>query len=117
MQRILHLLALAAMLSAGALYGQITGDLRGTVLDGSGGAVTSSKVTLTNLETGESRTTTVNSDGGFNFALLRIGSYEVRAEAPGFRVSTARGEVKTGEVTSVRFVLEVGSVKIGRAHV
>ena len=110
MQRTLHLLLFTLFLASGMLLGQITGDLRGTVSDSSGGAVTASKITLINLETGESRTTTVNSDGGFNFALLRIGRYEVRAEAPGFRVSSAQGEVKTGEVTSVRFVLEVGSI-------
>lgn len=91
-------------------FAQITGDLRGVVLDGQGGAVSQSKVTLKSLETGESRTAAVNPEGAFNFALLRIGEYEVRVEAPGFRASTARAEVKAGEIGSVRFVLEVGQV-------
>ncbi len=109
MNRIAQLLAFTAFLTSGVVSAQITGDLRGTVLDSSGGAVTSSKVTLVNLETGESRTANVSSDGGFNFALLRIAAMRC---APKLRLPCllGPGEVKTGEVTSVRFVLEVGSI-------
>jgi hypothetical protein len=42
--------------------------------------------------------------------LLQIGNYEVRAEAPGFRASVTRAEVRTGEIASVVFKLEVGQV-------
>ncbi|MBA3975767.1 MAG: hypothetical protein C0504_16300, partial [Candidatus Solibacter sp.] len=100
----------AVLLTAGVLSAQITGDLRGTVLDSSGGAVIAAKITLKNTETGESRTMAVSQEGAFSFPLLRIGVYEVRAEATGFRVSTTRAEVKTGEISSIRFVLEVGQV-------
>jgi hypothetical protein len=96
--------------AASVAFGQITGDLRGVVLDSSGGAVPAAKVTVKNLETGESRTAGVSMDGVFNFALLKIGRYEIRAEAPGFRVSTAQANVLTGEIASVRLVLEVGQV-------
>lgn len=104
------LVILLAVLASGVLSAQITGDLRGVVVDASGGAVPAAKINVRNLETGETRTADVTQEGGFSFALLRIGRYELRAEATGFRVSVAQAEVKTGEVTSVRFVLEVGSV-------
>lgn len=103
-------LASCLLLSSTAAFGQITGDLRGVVLDGQGGAVAGAKVALKSVETGQLRNATVNSNGEFNFALLQIGQYTVSAEATGFRVSTARAEVKTGEIASVRFVLEVGQV-------
>jgi hypothetical protein len=89
---------------------QITGDLRGTVLDPTGAAVTQAKVTLKSVETGETREASVNELGSFSFPLLRIGTYEVRAEAPGFRSASARAEVRTGEIASVRLDLEVGQV-------
>ncbi|MCS7026773.1 MAG: carboxypeptidase regulatory-like domain-containing protein [Bryobacteraceae bacterium] len=92
-----------------SLYSQITGDLRGTVVDASGAIVPKATITLRSLETGETRSV-VTVDGNFNFPLLRIGRYEVRAEAPGFRVATTTAEVKTGEIASVRFTLEVGQV-------
>jgi hypothetical protein len=98
------------MVFSSAAFAQITGDLRGVVLDASGAAVPQATVTLKSLETGESRTTTVSDDGVFNFALLRIGQYEVRAEATGFRAASAVAEVKTGEIASARLQLEIGQV-------
>jgi hypothetical protein len=91
-------------------YGQITGDLRGVVVDPTGAAVTQAKVTLKSIETGESRNATVSELGAFNFGLLRIGRYEVKAEAPGFSSSSAVAEVRTGEIASVRLSLEIGQV-------
>jgi outer membrane receptor protein involved in Fe transport len=101
----LLLLAIAMM-----SFAQITGELRGTVLDPSGAAVPSAKVTLRSLETGETRTQTADDNGRFGFNLLRIGAYEVRAEKEGFRTTVGRGEVLTGEIASVRLSLEVGQV-------
>jgi len=92
-----------------SLHGQITGDLRGVVLDASGAVVPKANITLKSMETGEVRTV-VTTDGNFNFALLKIGSYEVRAETAGFRVASTSAEVKAGEIASVRFVLEIGQV-------
>ena len=46
------ILASCLLLSSTAVFGQITGDLRGVVLDGQGGAVTGAKVALKSVETG-----------------------------------------------------------------
>src|ERR1043165_5293100 len=104
---------LAAVLYAAfctSISAQITGALRGTVSDSSGSSVPSAKVTLTNLETRQVRTQQVNTQGEFTFDLLTVGAYEIRAEAAGFSASEARTLVKTGEVASVAFKLEVGAV-------
>jgi hypothetical protein len=101
---------LSALVLAGTLAGQITGDLRGVVLDTSGAAVAGAKVTLTSLETGEQRVANTDVEGRFNFGLLRVGNYEVRAETSGFRASVTQAEVKTGEIAGVQFRLEVGQM-------
>lgn len=103
--RLFLLAALALPMSA-----QITGELRGTVQDSSGGLVAQAKVTLKSLETNVTREQNTNAAGQFGFALLQVGNYEVKAEAPGFRVSLTRAEVRTGEIASVTFKLEVGQV-------
>ncbi len=101
---------LSALVLAGTLAGQITGDLRGVVLDTSGAAVAGARVTLTSLETGEQRVANTDVGGLFNFSLLRVGNYEVRAEASGFRASVTQAEVKTGEIAGIQFRLEVGQM-------
>ncbi|MCC6538068.1 MAG: TonB-dependent receptor [Bryobacterales bacterium] len=109
MNRLFRLLTAATFLSAVA-FGQITGEVRGTVVDPTGAAVSNAKVSARNVETGESRDAAVDASGGFVFNLLKIGNYEIRAEAAGFRVATTRAEVKAGEIAGVRLPLEVGQV-------
>ena len=107
--RLLQHIFILALATVGALTGQITGDMRGTVYDASGAVVPRANITLKSAETGETRAVETT-DGNFNFALLKIGRYEIRAEAQGFRAATTVAEVKTGEIASVRFNLEVGQV-------
>ena len=90
--------------------GQITGSLRGSVQDATGGGVPRASVTLTNLETKTVRTQPVNSAGEFTFELLLTGSYEVKAQAPGFSAAQTQAQVRTGESTAVVLRLEVGTV-------
>ncbi len=103
-------LAVLSFFSCLVLHAQITGELRGTVSDPTGAAIPKATVTLTNLETKQTRTQTASSDGGFSFNLLGIGSYEVEAVAPGFSSEKAQAEVRTGETSSVAFKLKVGQV-------
>lgn len=98
------------VLSVTAAYGQITGDITGTVIDPSGAAVPNAKITLTSNETGAVRAVEADEEGRFRFSLLSIGAYQVKAEAPAFRVSVAEAMVRSGEITTVRFSLEVGQV-------
>ena len=93
-----------------SLHAQITGGLRGKVVDASGGAITSAKISLKSTETGQVRERSVNREGEFSFDLLQIGSYEVSAEAAGFSRAVATAPVRTGETASVTLNLEVGQV-------
>ena len=102
--------ALFGILSCAGLHAQITGGLRGTVSDASGGALPKATVTLTSIDSSQVRTQTANSSGEFSFDLLNTGNYQIKAEAPGFSAGQASTEVKTGEIASINFKLEIGTV-------
>ena len=99
-----------AVLAVFPAVAQITGELKGVVLDPSGSPVPNAQVTIKSIETTEQRTVVTDSTGLFAFNLLRVGSYELRVQANGFRVSVTQAEVRTGEIASVQLTLEVGQV-------
>jgi outer membrane receptor protein involved in Fe transport len=73
------------VLVAGSIYGQVTsGAILGTVVDPSGAQILNGRVTARNLETNATQTTDTSNGGHFRFPQLRVGSYEVTVEAPGF---------------------------------
>src|SRR5579872_5089226 len=81
-----------AMILVAPLYAQYeTASVLGYVRDGSGSAITSAKVTLTNTATGIALTTTTNSEGKYEFTGVRIGQYTVLAAKDGFETATTAG--------------------------
>jgi hypothetical protein len=63
---------------------QITASITGTVEDSAGAALNDATVTARDTERGTSSSTKTTQGGVFNFNSLPIGTYEVKAEAPGF---------------------------------
>ena len=82
-------LLLATMLVAFALPGraQGVGEIRGTVLDSSGGVLPGATVTLTNTQgaVGGNQETVSDTRGAFAFVRLVPGTYSVRAQLTGSR--------------------------------
>ena len=82
---------LAALLSAlavcSAAYGQsvnyTTGSIAGKVTDHTGAGIPGVTVTATNIQTGLTRTTYSDKDGGYELSLLPPGPYSVSAELTG----------------------------------
>ncbi len=76
-----------------AAFGQsgnyTTGSIGGTVSDDTGAGVPGVTVTATKLDTGQTRSTVTNKDGGYDLSLLPPGSYRVFAELKGLGTSTA----------------------------
>src|SRR5262249_47422538 len=70
--------------------------LSGVVHDPTGAVLPQVKITLKNTAKGTSRTTVTDSEGRYNLASVEPGTYELRAEASGFRT-----EIKSGVVLSV----------------
>src|SRR5258706_15544071 len=80
-------LCLAAMCAGQA----ITGSVLGTVTDSSGAVVPGAKVTISDLNTGISRTAETNASGFYSFPSLDPGRYRVTVEHQGFRKAVKDG--------------------------
>ncbi len=97
---------LVLVCAALALAQANTADLSGTVTDPSGGVLKSTKVTVTSISTGASRTTTTDDSGHYSFVQLPPGSYKLSVDAgAGFA---------TLEISDL--VLTVGTPAIYDAH-
>ena len=112
LQRVATCLALAAALYQGHSNAQVLyGSLVGTVNDPSGAAVPNAQVTATNKATGIQRQTTTNDAGGYTFAAVTPGDYEVKITKEGFRTGTdASVSVTSNNTTRIDMALQVGSV-------
>ncbi len=107
---ILALLFVSSVLPFSLTAQDTTGRIIGVVTDPSGSVVTGAKVTVTNVETNASETTTTGNDGSYQIPLLPAGSYRVSAEAPGFRKSVTNIEkLDINQSLKVDVKLEVGA--------
>src|SRR5229473_6511803 len=105
------LLVLLAALPGYAQVDYATATLKGTVLDPQGAAVAGATVTVTNLNTGISRTVKTGAEGTFQFSALHPGTYKVQAEAPGFEKTIASNlQLSVGQVVVNDVNLKVGAV-------
>src|SRR5438270_2200486 len=89
-----------------------TASLFGTITDSQAAVVPGARVTITNAATGLSRNTATDSNGGFVFPLLPVGSYNLSAEQTGFRRYERRNLLlQSNENVGVDVALEVGNVQ------
>ena len=105
--------ALMSVAGFGAVVmGQVpTGSVTGTVVDAQGGSVAGAAVTLTNIQTNATYTSTTGSFGGYQFERLDYGRYRVAVAKDGFKqgiVNAIKLDAAT-EYSVVPIVLEVGS--------
>ena len=85
----LCLLSLSLLVFSLGAFAQIqNGQFTGTVTDPSGASVANAKVTVTNVATNLSVTTTTNQEGLYVARELPVGTYKISAEAPGFKTTT-----------------------------
>jgi hypothetical protein len=96
-------------LSAGLVWGTITGSISGTVTDPTGAVIPGATVVAVNTQTGIQSSTQTNAAGFYSFPVLPLGNYEVRVQAKGFEEY-----LKTGLVINVNSALRVDtSLKVG----
>jgi hypothetical protein len=103
---------IAVLVLAGSLCAQTasTGALGGMVKDSSGAVVAGATVRVTHHLTGETRTLTTQSDGGFLVPLLLPGTYQVEISSKGFKTLEQTGiQVFVTEKQDLHFVLSVGT--------
>ena len=89
---------------------QITGSIRGTVVDPSGAVVQKASVSARQSETGLTRTTTTDRDGAYILLELPVGHYQLQVEAKGFQSYAQEGiSLSVNETATVPVRLVIGS--------
>ncbi|MCA1585912.1 MAG: TonB-dependent receptor [Acidobacteria bacterium] len=107
---ILVVLALAA--SAAAQSTSINGTIEGTVKDDQGGVLPGVTVTVTNTETGDTRSVVTNESGLYRAPLLPLGTHRVTAELQGFKKFERTGiTLRAGQTAVIDVQLSVGTVQ------
>src|SRR5215470_14715426 len=112
MCRKLSLWLCSLLVAANCAFAQVTASssIQGTVTDKSGAAIVGAEVTVTNAETGVSRSMKSGSDGGYRFDPLSVGYYNLSVGMTGFDKARAeRVQTLVGSTTSQNFTLSVGS--------
>src|SRR5262245_16772201 len=72
---------------------QSTAQVSGTVSDQTGAVLPGVEVTVTQTETGLTRTAVTNETGSYTITSLPVGSYRLEATLPGFRTYAQTGIV------------------------
>src|ERR1700751_4603707 len=91
---------------------QITGNIRGTVIDPSGAVIQGAAVTALQAETGLSRSTATDRNGNYVLLELPVGHYRLQVAAKGFQEYVQDGiTLNVNETASVSPHLAVGSEK------
>lgn len=104
---ILVAVALPQTGQAQVLYGSLTGN----VTDTSGAAVPGATVTITNVQTGQSREVATDQSGSFDIPTVQAGTYTVKISKSGFKTTTKNDVVVTlNTITRVDLSMEVGQV-------
>jgi Carboxypeptidase regulatory-like domain/TonB dependent receptor len=89
---------------------QITGSIRGVIVDPSGAAVLGASVTAVQTETGLTRHAVTNHSGEYTVLELPVGHYTVQATAKGFQTYIQQGIfLDVNETATVPVRLAVGS--------
>src|SRR5258708_4666043 len=106
-------LALIMFLISAQVFAQVipTGTISGAVKDSAGLLVYKASVTVVNVESNFSRTTTT-SDGEYRFPALPIGRYNVKVETPGFKTATQKDlTLDVAQEAVVNFTMQVGGIE------
>ena len=89
---------------------QITGSIRGTIIDPSAAVVQNATVTARQTETGLARSTSTDRSGAYVLLELPVGHYEIRVEAKGFRKYLQEGiALNVNEMATLNVRLAVGT--------
>src|SRR5580658_9177375 len=87
-----------------------TGEIRGTVTDTSGAVVAGATVTLSNIDTGETKDFVTNQDGIYDTVSTPAGNYKITFTANGFKKVVLGPFTLNVDVITENASLEVGAV-------
>ena len=105
------LLALTVACAVMAYSQAVTATLLGTVTDVTGAVVPNAKVTLTEENTGLTKTVKSNDSGNFTFPDISPGRYTVTAESAGFKKEIRKGtDVAANSSVRVDLRMQPGNI-------
>ena len=108
---VLVLLVSSIFFAAPAHAQRSTGSIRGTVRDATQAVLPGATVTVSNEDTGLSRTVVTNSAGVYSVPDLPVGRYKVAAELQGFKAGSRTGVVlRVADDLGIDFELGPGQV-------
>ncbi len=85
--------------------------LVGNVVDSSGKAVPNARVTTIETGTGDKHTTTTNEQGYYSVEFVRVGTYSITVENPGFQTVTQTSiQVSINQTVRTDFTISPGAV-------
>ena len=100
-----------AFLGVFAMAQTPTGSIQGLVTDKSGAVVQGATITIVQTTTNEARNTVTDASGRYNVPFIDPGTYNITADAKGFRSSRQENVlVQVTETRAINFQLEVGAV-------
>jgi hypothetical protein len=102
------------MASAGSAAAQTAtaADLEGVVSDDSGAVLVGAKITITNVETGVTRTTASDDGGRYRVSALPPGQYKLQATHTGYAAAERDGLIlQIGQVATIDIRLQVPGVE------
>src|SRR6266404_8734870 len=93
------------------IFGQTFGEFTGRVSDVTGAAVPGATVTLINVSTNASRSTTSTQSGDYSLPSVPPGVYNLRVEHQGFKASVSTNvELQVQQTVRLDFTLQVGAL-------
>jgi hypothetical protein len=103
-------LVLALAIPFAAHAQNITASVRGTVMDEQGAAIAGADVTITNADTGDSRSAKSDKDGAYAFPSLPIGRYTLNVSGQGFKAFDEKDIIlHVGDSLTLDAKLKVGA--------
>lgn len=109
---ILRPIQVAAILLTGIVAkASITGSISGTVTDPSGAVMSGVTVRVTSVSTGVQSTTVTGARGFYNFPALKVDTYDVIVNQPGFRNFLESGvKIDANSALTIDIKLQIGAV-------
>ena len=99
-------LLLPTLISAQSI---VTGAISGTITDPSGAVIVGATLNLKNNATGEMQTTNSHTDGVYQFALLKPGTYSLTVTQQGFKEVSQTVEILLGQTSTSNLKMELGA--------
>lgn len=111
-RRVLLLVVVSLLLASPVLAQTHRASLRGTVYDANGAAIPGVTIKLTNIATGETRSTTSDQDGEYGISSLAPGSYQLDIEKASFTKHRGPIELLVNQEQRQDITLQVAGLEL-----